>query len=369
MVPGDETEVSQEITTVKTEHLSAPDARILVVDDNEFNLRVAHGLLNLLEIDAKITDSGKEAVKLISENDFDIVFMDHMMPEMDGVETLEEIRKLGEPYTDLPIIALTANAVQGAKEMFLANGFNGFIAKPINKQELIVLLIDWLPQDKIIFKPKTEDDSSKPDEAAQSEFLAAVGIISEINAEIGMNHASGVESMYRNNLERFYKKLAAECSQMNACLSDNDLKKFSIFVHSMKSMLSTIGAMDLSDEAFMLETASKNADMITCQTRYPGFEEKLLTMQKALEKLFPADTAVLSKEPGSHGFLADNLKKALTAADDCDSDAGLSVTKAMLVFDFGEHNNALLENVNAAFSVYDFDKATEQLRIINVNFS
>jgi CheY-like chemotaxis protein len=137
----------------KTENtLYAPKAKILVVDDNEFNLKVAHGLLSLQGINAITADSGAKAIDEIKASDFDIVFMDHMMPEMDGVETTARIRELGESndkYKSLPIIALTANAIFGAKEMFLANGFNDFISKPINTDELVSILKAWLPPERI----------------------------------------------------------------------------------------------------------------------------------------------------------------------------------------------------------------------------
>ena len=132
--------------------LCAPEARVLVVDDNSFNLRVAQGLLRLFGIEPKMVKSGEQAIEIVQKSAFDIVFMDHMMPEMDGVEATEAIRKLGGQYQRLPIIALTANAVQGAKEMFLAAGFNAFVSKPINVQELSVALEKWLPEDKVGWK-------------------------------------------------------------------------------------------------------------------------------------------------------------------------------------------------------------------------
>jgi len=149
LVLGTETEKNYESKTETKLDIFAPGAKVLLVDDNEFNLKVAHGLLRLHSIDAKKALSGREAIDLIKENDFDIVFMDHMMPDMDGIEAVAEIRKLGEKYKSLPIIALTANAVQGAKEMFLLNEFNDFISKPIDIHKMIEILINWLPKEKL----------------------------------------------------------------------------------------------------------------------------------------------------------------------------------------------------------------------------
>ena len=158
IVEGNEEKVSHNQGERKTQSLSAPTANILIVDDNDFNLKVAYGMLGLLKIDAKTVNSGKKAIELIKQNEYDIVFMDHMMPEMDGIETTAEIRKLGGKYELLLIIALTANAVQGAKEMFLANGFNDFISKPIIPDVLNNILIKWLPSEKIVFKSTEKTD-------------------------------------------------------------------------------------------------------------------------------------------------------------------------------------------------------------------
>jgi CheY-like chemotaxis protein len=137
---------------------SAPDANILVVDDNEYNLNVACGLLEVFKIDVKTASSGREAIEMVSATDFDIVFMDHMMPEMDGIEATAEIRKLGGKYETLKIVALTANAIRGAKDMFLANGFDGFLSKPIEMRLLTDTLIDWLPPEKVMYQEPGDRD-------------------------------------------------------------------------------------------------------------------------------------------------------------------------------------------------------------------
>jgi len=137
-----------ETEAVKTA-FSAPDARILVVDDNEFNLKVVYGHLNLIDIEAETANSGYKAIELIKQNDYDIVFMDHMMPEMDGIVTVQRIRDLGGKYADITIIALTANAISGAREMFLENGFDDFLSKPIDSSELYEIVQGYLPPDKI----------------------------------------------------------------------------------------------------------------------------------------------------------------------------------------------------------------------------
>ena len=130
---------------------TAPDARVLVVDDNKVNLRVASGLLKKFDIVPDLVDNGKDCVEMIRrEAKYDLIFMDHMMPEPDGIEATGLIRAIGTPYTDkLPIIALSANAVQGMEEEFIKGGMNGFLPKPIALDMLAETLEKWLPMDKI----------------------------------------------------------------------------------------------------------------------------------------------------------------------------------------------------------------------------
>jgi CheY-like chemotaxis protein len=117
--------------------------------------------LELFEIDSDTASSGPEAIELVKKNDYDIVFMDHMMPDMDGLETTAAIRALGEKYNKLNIVALTANAIQGAQEMFLANGLNGFLSKPIEMPNLRKTLLEWLPPD-VIMKKAPQKKTIKP---------------------------------------------------------------------------------------------------------------------------------------------------------------------------------------------------------------
>ncbi|MCL2270886.1 MAG: ATP-binding protein [Treponema sp.] len=119
--------------------------KVLIVDDVEINIFIAKEMMSFYGLEIDSATSGPEAIEKIKNNSYNIVFMDHMMPVMDGIITTGEIRKLGQEYEKIPIIALTANAVSGMKEMFLANGFNGYLSKPIDMQELDSILKEWMP--------------------------------------------------------------------------------------------------------------------------------------------------------------------------------------------------------------------------------
>ncbi|MDR0998734.1 MAG: response regulator [Treponema sp.] len=133
---------------------TAPDARVLLVDDIEINLEVAAFLLSAYDISPDMAKSGLEAIELAGKKGYDLVLMDHMMPEMDGIEATRRIRAMGGPWAALPVIALTANAVSGAREMFLSKGFSGFLSKPMDADALGACLLKWLPENLVIKKNK-----------------------------------------------------------------------------------------------------------------------------------------------------------------------------------------------------------------------
>jgi signal transduction histidine kinase/CheY-like chemotaxis protein len=131
---------------------SAPGALVLVVDDNDINLEVASGMINLYGAQCDTAISGEEAIEKLRLKEYDVVFMDHMMPGIDGMETTRRIRAMGGRFGDLPVIALSANAMTGMREQFLASGMNDFLSKPIEKNKLQIMLMKWIPERKIIIK-------------------------------------------------------------------------------------------------------------------------------------------------------------------------------------------------------------------------
>ncbi|MCL2207132.1 MAG: transporter substrate-binding domain-containing protein [Fibromonadales bacterium] len=207
---------NQEDASDFTVRFNAPKARLLVVDDIETNLKVAEGLLSYYKVQLDLCLSGQKAIgKIDSDNPYDLIFMDHMMPEMDGVETTRLIREKGY---ELPIIALTANAVSGTKEMFLSNGFNDFLSKPIDIAKLNAILEKWIPKEK--------------QEEAKGEFKNEISL---------------------QTLAVFHKDGIAKIEEIKKCLETEDYKLYVIYVHALKSALANIGAKELSKTAAKLE--------------------------------------------------------------------------------------------------------------------
>jgi len=284
-----------------------PFGKVLVVDDMDMNLYVTKGLLSLYGLQIDTALSGYEAIDKIKRNDYNLVFMDHMMPGMDGVETIREIRKWEEEAykrkhsmefpqetpklseaevsegNRLPIVALTANAVSGVKEMFLDAGFDGYLSKPIPALELDEIIKKWLSLEAITPGKKLEGAHKTHDR-----FLDAVVKTGAINIEVGLVQLSGDRDRYRNTLNIFHKRIIYECDNMSASLGAADLNRFKISVHAMKSMLAIIGAQALSETALELEMAAQNNDLDSCTQKFPLFREKLLSLHTQLSAIFPA---------------------------------------------------------------------------------
>jgi PAS domain S-box-containing protein len=271
-----------------------PFGKVLVVDDMDMNLYVTKGLLSLYGLQIDTALSGYEAIEKIKCGGYNMVFMDHMMPGMDGIETTREIRKLGPEYETLPIIALTANAVSGVKEMFLAAGFNGFLSKPIPTQELDEVIKKWLSPEKTTPGCKPAGDKvAAGANKTYDRFLDAVGKTGEINTEVGLTQLAGDKNRYRSTLGMFHKNVISECNGMSASLDARDINRFKISVHAMKAMLAIIGAQALSETALELETAAQNNDVDSCTRKFPQFKERLLSVHKKLSVIFSARVLVV----------------------------------------------------------------------------
>jgi len=268
-----------------------PYGKVLVVDDVESNLLVAKGLLIPYGVQIDTAKSGFEAIeKIKTNNNYDIVFMDHMMPGMDGIKTTEVLRNMGYIH---PIVALTANALIGQEEMFLANGFNGFISKPIDSRELNKLLIGLIQNKKFKedmgqFNVSSVPDSSEIAAAAVMDIKNAVAVLKDLLSKI---NAGGIKAA--------------------------NMELFTTTVHGMKSALANIKEELLSNIALKLERAAsdKNETVISAET--PEFINALLQLMEKMEQSKIKDNKEIpfDNSPDDLIFLRDKLKIIKEACD------------------------------------------------------
>jgi diguanylate cyclase (GGDEF)-like protein len=232
---------------------------ILTVDDIPENLIVAQGLLEMHEMKTDTASSGTEALKMVREKRYDLVFMDHMMAEMDGCETAERIRALAMEnipnaawYKKMPIVALSANAVVGVKELFIKSGMNDFLSKPIDSNQFNNQLAKWISPEKLVF------DKQKKSTVPNTEALNKLRQIQGLNVDDGLSHIGENPENYIKVINQFCTGFGENKKMLNNCLAQRDWHGYAICVHSFKGVFATIGMKPLAEWSKKLELAAKN---------------------------------------------------------------------------------------------------------------
>jgi len=251
-----------------------PSARILVVDDISANLKVAEGLLSPYEAEIDTCLSGEESIDLIKSRTYDLVFMDHMMPGMNGVEAVSRIRAW-EKKPKLPIIALTANAVTGMKEMFLEKGFDDFLAKPIDILKLEDVLDRWVSA-----KKKIEITENKERKVVFDEKIPE---IPGVDVKRGITNTGGTLEKYSKVLSVFCKDINERLLILQSTPNNSSISMFTTYIHAVKSSLATMGAKDISEKAAKLESAGKKKDYNLIEKNLPGFMDELKILIKDIK--------------------------------------------------------------------------------------
>jgi len=254
----------------------------LVVDDRETNLSVICGLLRQCHINADKALSGAQAIKMVANKKYDLIFMDHMMPEMDGIETTKALRDMGVLS---PIVALTANAVSGARELLLSAGMDDFIAKPIDKSTLYRILDSWIPSAKIINKADMPQNNAVTNDN-ENNFWDKVSKINGLNMQSGLENAFGQRRTYKNTIEIFMRESLKSAELLKKYLADNDMHNFCVEVHGVKGSLSLVGATELAAKALELENASREKNSRFCSLNLEEFLIELTTISNDINDCF-----------------------------------------------------------------------------------
>ncbi len=268
---------------VYKESFRAPSAKVLVVDDTRINLAVVQNLLKstLMQIDTAL--SGAEAVKKAEENAYDLILMDQRMPEMDGTEALHKIRETsGGKSTKTPVICLTADAVIGAKERYLSEGFSDYLTKPIDSYALEKMLKRHLPLSKMVMIK--EDPEPEPDPVPEEKTddglnaLRAAGV----DPSEGLQYTNNDEAFYRTLLNEYAVSYQEKSEKIKESFSKEDWKEYGVYVHALKSTSKMIGAMELSELAAKLEAAANNSDIDTIKGKQDLMMKRYEAVAKAI---------------------------------------------------------------------------------------
>ncbi|MCR4797257.1 MAG: response regulator [Lachnospiraceae bacterium] len=238
----------------------APDARILVTDDTPMNLTVIKALLKSTKVQIDTAESGFETLDRIKEKKYDVIFLDHRMPQMDGIETLKRMGETeGNLNTDTPVIALTANAVSGAREVYINAGFKDYLSKPIDSIKLENMLVEYLPEEKVT-KTACEwlnnGDESLPDET--SDRLTLLRKEAGLDVDEAIKNCGGSEA-FLSVIDDYYRAIPEKSEAIENYWNEKDYKNYTVLVHALKSSSRLIGATELSKEAAHLEEMGNKA--------------------------------------------------------------------------------------------------------------
>lgn len=329
--------------------------RILVVDDNETNLYITQKLLEPYQMVVDTASSGKEAIKEVQNHKYELIFMDHMMPEMDGVETMYEIRKLDSEYCKtVPIVALTANAVYGAEKELLSSGFCDYVAKPIDMQKLDDVLRKYLGT--ISVRHETDGQEINKQESKNLELDETV-----IDCRLAMERLHMDEKTYQNILKLYHKNLPAIIKQLEEERKNNDIKRFVIDVHGVKSSSASIGASKVSELAKELEYAGKEGNIAFIDEKFAEFVSLCQGVIDMLDGMFAADekteqekeVAVLQKEW---------LAQICAACEEMDALTATQLLEEVKKKKYSEDEEEMIRKIEDYMNQYDYDEVVSLIQ-------
>ena len=292
----------------------APNAKVLVVDDADVNLLVFANLLKNTKIKVDTATSGVEMLQLVRMNKYDMIFLDHRMPGMDGIEAFHAMKKITDGINiKTPVIALTANAVLGARQMYIDEGFSDYISKPVDTVRLEQILLEYLPPELIIkndgYNSDYENDDSDDDSNAtvnisyfdanhenyaneyanksenQEQESSPYKNIHGIDYEAAVTNC-GSEETFVQALEIFYNSLDKKADEIQRFEKEKDIKNYTVLVHALKSAARLVGALDLSANAKYLEECGDKNDIHEIETKTPALLSQYRSYKPILEKVF-----------------------------------------------------------------------------------
>ena len=342
-----------------------PDYRVLVVDDNKINLKVASGALMPYRFLVDEARSGAQAIELVKDHSYDLILMDHMMPEMDGIEATDHIRReCGENGKKPVIIALSANAYNNAKEMFMSNGFQDFISKPLDKDELHRMLCKWIPQERRQTAEGTKEANEKLERAGMAElYMTGVDVRRALEA-----HTGGVDD-YLELLELYYMDGISKRELIERLAEDADYKNYEIEVHGLKSASANIGAYELSELARDHEFAVKEGNYEFVQKNVSKLVTEYGFLLREIERVLKTKGYLAETTGAEHGGVllspSETRKRMQEILNDVENfrpkDAAAKV-ETLLSENIEKSVNECLKDVRNRLKMYDDDTAEDLLR-------
>lgn len=334
---------------------TAPEAEILVVDDNSVNLTVVQGLLNPLDMNIETALSGKEAVNKVINKKYDIIFMDHMMPEMDGVETTRVIRRMLGENGQVPIIALTANAVDGTRELFIREGMDDFVTKPIELRIIISKLKKWLPKEKIIREKKESSIGSQAGVENNTDIQ-----ITGLDVQSAMK-LLGREELFWSVLKEYYRVIDKKYGLIKEYEQNEQWKEYTVEVHGLKSASRQVGADMLAEEAEQMEAAGNSEDAELIHKATPLMLERYIQYKDILKPYFTNKNKEQAGRQADIKKLKEFFARMETALENLDTDDMEEVICDMEKYSYCEEHKEYFEKLKNAVEDIDTEHCEEIL--------
>ena len=343
----------------------APNAQILVVDDNAINRKVFRNLLKQTKVQVDETESGIECLELVKQKRYDIIFLDHMMPEMDGVETLHNMKKMNDYLCkDTPVIALTANAIQGAKEMYLNEGFDEFLSKPIQPETLEKMIKKWLPKELLVDEEGTENTEIECEVSASTQDVASeqngLPAIEGVDWQSALTHLPD-EGLLLDTIYDFYSTMTGEAEFLQNCYEQLERDEtmqdsYRIKVHAMKSSAALIGITGLSEKAKALEMAAKDDDKEYILENTEAFLEEWRSYKEKLSVCIKEEEKEELSDFSIWGEKLENLKEAMEFMD---IDKADEIMKEIRSYEYSDEISKKIERLGSAVVNLDGDAVND----------
>lgn len=357
------------------EKFIAPMGRILIVDDNAMNLAVAQGLLKGTRLQIDVAASGEECLELIKRKTYHLICMDHMMPVMDGVQTLHAIRALeGNPSRDIPVIALTANAVAGARELYLKEGFQDYLTKPIDADKFENMLIEYLPDNVVYLTNNREvSDEFEPQNAEEFDIRESQLYLMGFNLRNGLRYMGGDKTLYGKVLHDFHSILQEKETALKDFLQKGDMPGYTIIVHSLKGNARSVGADDLADEAFELEKMAKAGQLEDVTVRSPILFSMMKNMRNSLRVYLETEAAEEEKAQTEMPEIEEKiteedwvraLQELAARLDDFDGESAAAKLRELKRYERPESDKKMLRLCEKAIKDYAYDIALEVVNAV-----
>ncbi|MBO6137858.1 MAG: response regulator [Lachnospiraceae bacterium] len=336
------------------EKLNAPSAKILVVDDTPMNLTVIRGLLKTTMIQVDTAESGAEALVKFSTKDYDMVFLDHRMSDMDGIETLNEMkRRFAAKAAKTPVICLTANAISGAREQYIKAGFTDYLTKPVISDLLENMLIKYLPKNKVYLTGDTGEKKNK----TNAELPAWLKSVSGLDTKKGLQYCGTVNG-YLEALKIFHSSIEAKASDVEQAYNRSDWNNYTIKVHALKSMARSVGATELFELSEALEHAGDNGDMEKIHRDTKGFLKMYRSFGKALNPIDGDEKP--DKDPALPLIKDSQIKDAYNTireiSSSFDFDTLTMIMDSLKGYRFPDSERERYEALKVAAAIPDWDK-------------